>query len=297
MFITKILTSLLLLFVKQVSPCKVLSLSGGGSYGAFEMGIVSKLIESDNGKWDLITGVSAGSINAGFLSTIDKYNETKYTNIIKDLWLNTTNSQVYSNVFFLNGISLYQTKPLQHTLDKLFLNRIPIRPIIVSATSLKNSNSTHFYINDFKKFGFTNIIMASTAIPILFPPFEFNNDIYVDGGITSNILMYEGIKYCINNFPNEHIYIDVIICGKQIEYDNINKLNFSILIDKLFNIIKQQIEYFQIEDDISFPTNKITINIYQQKFSRSISLTDFTQSKLLWEDGYTFQNVDIKKFN
>ena len=75
--------------------------------------------------------------------------------------------------------------------------------------------------NDFKKFGFTNIIMASTAIPILFPPFEFNNDIYVDGGITSNILIYEGIQFCIDNFPDEHIYIDVIICGKQIDFDEI----------------------------------------------------------------------------
>jgi predicted patatin/cPLA2 family phospholipase len=293
MFITKIVTSLLLLLFKPTYQCKVLSLSGGGSYGAFEMGIVSKLIDSKNGGWDLITGVSAGSINAGFLSTIDKYNEANYTNIIKDLWLSTTNSQVYSNIFFINGISLYQTKPLQNTLNKLFFNKIPIRPLIVSATSLKNSNATHFYTNDFKKFGFTNIIMASTAIPILFPPFEFNNDIYVDGGITSNILIYEGIQFCIDNFPDEHIYIDVIICGKQIDFDNINNLNFITLLNKLFNIIKQQIEYFQIEDQIPFTTQKIKINIYQQKFSRSIALTDFTQSKLLWDDGYTFQNVKI----
>ena len=292
MFITKIVTSLLLLFFKPTYQCKVLSLSGGGSYGAFEMGIVSKLIDSKNGSWDLITGVSAGSINAGFLSTIDKNNESNYTNIIKELWFSTSNSQVYSNSFFLNGLSLYQTKPLHKTIDNLFLNRIPLRPIIVSATSLKTSKATHFYTEDFIKFGFTNIIMASTAIPILFPPYEFNNDIYVDGGLTSNILIYEGIQFCLKNFPNEHIYIDVVICGKEIDFDNINKLDFITLINKLFNIIKQQIEYFQLEDEITFPKNNFTINIYKQKFTRSISLTDFTQSKILWNDGYSFENVD-----
>ena len=111
------------LFTKIVQSCNILSLSGGGVYGAFEIGIVSNLIKK-NHTWDLITGVSAGSINAGFLSTIDKYNEANYTNIIKNLWLSTTNSQVYSNIFFLNGISLFQTKPLQNTLNKLFFNKV-----------------------------------------------------------------------------------------------------------------------------------------------------------------------------
>ena len=47
----------------MLNSCKILSLSGGGVYGAFEMGIVSKLLEN-NKTWDLFTGVSAGSLNS-----------------------------------------------------------------------------------------------------------------------------------------------------------------------------------------------------------------------------------------
>ena len=52
---------------------KILCLSGGGSYGAFEMGVICNLIEEAKGGWDLITGVSAGSINAAYISTLKKY--------------------------------------------------------------------------------------------------------------------------------------------------------------------------------------------------------------------------------
>ena len=50
---------LILLSFVLSSACKVLSLSGGCAYGAFEAGIVARLFEN-NSTYDLITGVSAG---------------------------------------------------------------------------------------------------------------------------------------------------------------------------------------------------------------------------------------------
>ena len=81
---------------------RILILSGGGCYGSFEMGLVSKLIEEDKGSWDLITGVSAGSINACYLSTISKEDEITSIKEFKNLWLNIKSKDVFTNCFFLN---------------------------------------------------------------------------------------------------------------------------------------------------------------------------------------------------
>ena len=45
-----------------------LSLSGGGSYGAIQIGILKKVIETDYKNYDLYTGISTGALNAGILS-------------------------------------------------------------------------------------------------------------------------------------------------------------------------------------------------------------------------------------
>ena len=83
----------------------LLVLSGGGSYGAFEMGIVSRLIEDENYSWDVVTGVSAGSINASYLSTIDKNDIKNHIQEFRELWTSIKSSDIYSPDFFLNGLT------------------------------------------------------------------------------------------------------------------------------------------------------------------------------------------------
>ena len=51
-----------------------LSFSGGGSFGAVEIGILKRIIETENKKYDLYTGISAGALNAGLLSYFDNLN-------------------------------------------------------------------------------------------------------------------------------------------------------------------------------------------------------------------------------
>ena len=48
--------------------CTALALSGGGSHGAFEAGVLWGMLKNDVNKakyeYDIVSGVSAGSINA-----------------------------------------------------------------------------------------------------------------------------------------------------------------------------------------------------------------------------------------
>ena len=68
---------ILLLFLLSVSyaknVCNILALSGGGSFGAVQVGILNDLIENKKivESYDILTGISAGGLNVGF--TIVEY--------------------------------------------------------------------------------------------------------------------------------------------------------------------------------------------------------------------------------
>lgn len=271
---------------------KILILSGGGVYGSFEMGIVSRLIKDNKGKWDLITGVSIGSLNACYLSTITKDNEDKEVENLKKLWLNIKEIDILTKNYFLNEISLYGNKRFKNFISDLFKDRSPIRPFIISATSLNTSSSKIFTENDINENRYTDLIMASTAIPILLPPYPFLDDVFVDGGLTSNVVFYEAINYCLKHFPNENIEVDIIVCGSKIKETKVNpnSLNIITLIEKLIPIIKDQVEYGELLKNIKFECD-ISITVYQEKDELPISLLDFTKTKELWDNGFTFSNV------
>ena len=61
-----------LLFLLSITFCQCafnqLSFSGGGSFGAVEIGIIKRLMENNLQNFDIYTGISAGALNAGFLS-------------------------------------------------------------------------------------------------------------------------------------------------------------------------------------------------------------------------------------
>lgn len=62
---------------------KALVLSGGGSKGAFEVGVLRYLHENENVEYDIIAGVSVGALNAGMLAT-GSMAET--LPILEDVW-------------------------------------------------------------------------------------------------------------------------------------------------------------------------------------------------------------------
>ena len=62
-------TALALASIAQAKSgtCRALALSGGGSNGAWEGGVLRGFLENGNAsdfEWEVVTGVSAGSINA-----------------------------------------------------------------------------------------------------------------------------------------------------------------------------------------------------------------------------------------
>lgn len=276
---------------------KILVLSGGGSIGTFEAAIVNQLISKGKGCWDLVTGVSAGSINAAYLSTIDKDKEIDNIDVLKNLWCDITNNDVFNPELFFNGLSMFNTNKYKSIMETIFKDRKIRRPIMINATSLNTSTSKIFTEKDIEKYGFIDIIMSCSSIPILFPPYRFLDDFFIDGGFSSNIVLDQAIKYSLDNFKGEEVEIDVIICAHLLNKEMITKkeLTFKKLIKKIMGIVEQQTEYFEVLDKMYIPSN-IKINIYQPKNKLPISFLNFDRGEELWELGSNFENITIRRY-
>ena len=81
------------------SKCRGLALSGGANYGAWEAGIVWGLTHYGNPedfKWNVVTGVSAGSINTLATTVFAVGDEVKMTEFLSDSWASiSTNDQIW----------------------------------------------------------------------------------------------------------------------------------------------------------------------------------------------------------
>lgn len=79
--------------------CRALAMSGGGTRGAFEAGalygIYQALENKEDMAYDVVTGVSAGALNAGFIALTEPGNEEFMVNKLSEKWQSMSTSQLY----------------------------------------------------------------------------------------------------------------------------------------------------------------------------------------------------------
>ncbi len=186
----------------------VLVLSGGGDYGAFGAGVLAGWSEvAGEGampQFDVVTGVSAGALIAPFAFLGEKQDlaelETLFRNPKPD-WIKPRGLLA----FLPDNESLAELPGLEREL-KTAINEDRIRRIaaegpkgrrfFVNATDLDLGASHPFELTaaaeQATKSGSSdrlhNILLASAGIPGAFPSREIDGVLYVDGGVSSNIL-------------------------------------------------------------------------------------------------------------
>ena len=83
---------------KTKDSCRALVLSGGASNGAWEIGVLWGLINygiASDYEYDVVTGVSVGSINSLFLAGWPLGQEKEMVQAGSDLWNNMTTARVW----------------------------------------------------------------------------------------------------------------------------------------------------------------------------------------------------------
>lgn len=175
---------------------RALVFAGGGSRGAFQIGVWKYLVER-NWMPDIICGTSVGAINAvGIASGLDP--ET----LIR-LWTTHNRREMYRlNLvpflsYFLSGRALkplLDTRLLQQVVsDHLDFNALKNSrtKVVISAVNIHTARSCFF---DNSQIGLEHV-MASSALPILFPWHDIDGVPHWDGGVMTNIPLQPALDF------------------------------------------------------------------------------------------------------
>lgn len=234
----------------------ILLLSGGGSYGAYGTGFINGWYETGNlPKFKVVTGVSTGALMAPHTFVGEKQDmddlRRVYTGVsdeniyrLKNPWEALTDVST----------SIYTTSPLKNLLDDSFPNHFIDRVAIAGASGRKLYvgvaclNTGEFEAWDMVKLAkrkeydlFRKILLASSAIPIVFPPVTIKDKMYVDGGTAANIFLYEEMIDIHEKIKNSSVKMNVyaIMNGKRSVIEKcVNQNSLAIAIrslDVLFN--------------------------------------------------------------
>jgi len=183
-----------------------LVLSGGGSKGAYQAGVLEVLAEAGF-TYEAISGVSVGSLNGSMLATgqLDK--------LVK-IWENITPEQVLRKhslvslarqyLIYKIGIgappvSRYNNRPLQQLMQQHLIDRSIRIPFHFGYVKLESGKyiqavirQTDGHVIDQSDL---NRLLASTAIPVYFNPVHINNSTAVDGGLRNISPIKEVLPY------------------------------------------------------------------------------------------------------
>lgn len=259
-----------------------LVLAGGGTKGAYEVGIWKALCEMKINV-TAIVGASIGALN-GALFLQDDYMATAkmYENIRIDNIMNVNGIDANKNIFDLSNIfnlAADYTKqkgidnaPLREMIrkyvdmDKLYASPIDFGLVTYS---VKNKTPLQAFKNEIPKEQMEDYLLASSCFPI-FKPQIINGEEYYDGGlydnIPSNMLIEKGYRNIIiadiagvgfsKKTISKDIYVKVISSSEDLggtfEFNHVRILNNIKLgyLDtmKSFNKLQGHIYYFKPEE-------------------------------------------------
>ena len=279
---------LLLSFSSVSSVLNQLSFSGGGSFGAVEIGIIKNLMERQIINFDLYTGISAGALNAGFLSYYKNIDEgiNKAENIYK-----TINNRMVYKLLPPTEVSLLNTEPLFNTLLKV-IEKMPNEPVVhtlIGATNLYSGNLDVYTFEDNDDLNKVYLLMSSSAIPGLFPPIRYNGNQYADGGTLSNELLQ------VEN-SNQYINITFVTPYEGYIYDNTPINSLKEMIKRTINIVTSNFnnQMAKINQNCENPIGEINKYFVDPDLLKGYSILNFDNGKELIDIGYN--NVEHKKY-
>lgn len=157
-----------------------LTLSGGATKAFATFAVIEEL-QKNNVPIDLVSGSSAGAIIGAHFALFGEVTSlrSELASFDKKKWLS------FADFTLLRTKSLIEGKEYRKYLEKKFGNKTfkdTKVPLFVTATNIISGKVE--YINTGK---IVDALIASSAYPGVFPPFQKGNDIFVDGGVLNNL--------------------------------------------------------------------------------------------------------------
>jgi NTE family protein len=162
-----------------------IALSGGGARGIAHLGVIQALQE-EGITFQAISGTSAGAIAGAFIA--QGYSPKQVFDIIASTGIlkSVRPAWSFSGLLTLDGFKEVLIKRIPHqTFEGLAI------PLTVAATDILQGSITYFSAGNL-----ITPIIASSCIPALFNPVEFENSMYIDGGILDNLPVRPLVGHC-----------------------------------------------------------------------------------------------------
>jgi len=166
-------------------------LGGGAAYGAVQVGMLQALAETDLLP-DLVVGTSVGSLNGAILAEEPVAAAHRLTHI----WSGVRREDVFPRGIWGAYKSLVAARPYIYTADALadlITGTMQARafadlavPFAAVATDMADGQATLLREGPLRP-----ALLASAAIPAVFPWVEIGGRRYVDGGVASNVPLRE----------------------------------------------------------------------------------------------------------
>ena len=268
------------------ADCNILALSGGGAFGAVEVGILDGLASSGQipNVYDVVTGISAGGLNAGFLSYFDDV-PSAIPHLV-NIFSNITTQSVYNTDYL--GIftrwSIYDNSPLEQTLTNILETTIqsdnpPIT--LIGASNVYTEELDIFKFNELSLVDKINVLMSTSAIPLAFPPRKYNNALYVDGGVISNEIINQAIGAISCSFYNI-----TFISASLKSAGNNNVTGLVSYISSIFHMLFRTFDYQLAQvTTCTYPKGQINACFPTSSELDNYSILDFDNGYALYELG------------
>src|SRR5882672_4283645 len=203
-------------------PKNVLMLSGGDANGAFGCGILSGWRNAPAGrpKFDVVTGVSTGALIAAFAFLGEEQDDAT----LREVYTTIRDKDVFGGPFNFSPNSVFETAPLKRLIAKhvtphafrrvaaahregrrLYvttvelesgsvylwpLSKIAFDAVRPSSSSTANPAADPSEAEEIDPAGierFRQILLATAAIPVFFPPVEIDGGLHFDAGLREAI--------------------------------------------------------------------------------------------------------------
>jgi NTE family protein len=178
-----------------------LGLQGGGSFGAFTWGVLDRLLEEEAIDFDLVSGASAGAVNAVILAAgLAEGGPQAARQKLERVWERVSlmgpfsSSSVAHAVTALGGpglISPYQFNPfginplrdiLADEVDFARLRAAPPLRLLIAATRVRDGRARLFRETELG----VDEVLASACLPFIQQAVEIDGEAYWDGGYSAN---------------------------------------------------------------------------------------------------------------
>lgn len=169
---------------------RVLIMSGGGSKGAFQAGVVEQL-NRDNWDPDAVAGISVGALNGVMVATgqsdklIDIWQDLREEQVLKKRRIDRQAKNYLLHKIGVEKATLgfFDNSPLKEKLKssvgKQFTKHYYCGTVNIETGAYKEHVARPMMV----PWNYLDAVIASTAIPIIFDPIRLDGELHVDGGV------------------------------------------------------------------------------------------------------------------